>query len=62
MQEQREREIVYNKFQKTGEVNRDRFKVLHNVLVDEVQKIVLRVCYLVGACIGQVHLQQQPGN
>jgi hypothetical protein len=34
--EQRERKISYEKFKKTGEVNRDRFKVLYNVLVAEV--------------------------
>jgi hypothetical protein len=36
MIEQRERKIIYEKFQRTGEVNRDRFKVLYNVLVAEV--------------------------
>jgi hypothetical protein len=35
MKKQREREIIYNKFQRTGEVNRDRFKVLRDVLVAE---------------------------
>jgi len=48
MKEQRERTIIYDKFKRTGVINRDHFKVLYNILVAEVKKIVLN--YLVRPC------------
>jgi len=41
MKEQSERTIIYDKFKRTGGINRDHFKVLCIVLVAEVKKLVL---------------------